>query len=240
MFAFKSILFLYFLGLHIILLFIFLKPEIALFINTQIYDRHQEVTFGDHYNQMVLFHNRVDKNVPQGVVAFVGDSITQGLAVSAVAPLAVNFGIGGDTTEGVLRRIDSLDSLKRSSIVVLAIGVNDLKHRSDAEIVSSYNKILHAMHNYPSVLVSAILPVDEKVFQSQGYNTRIAVLNKQILNACFDYENCSFLDVGDKLLNGAGQLDSNYHIGDGLHLNPEGYDVWIEGLKSALVGISKP
>ena len=45
----------------------------------------------------------MDSLVPVGATVFIGDSITQGLATSAVVPLSVNYGIGGDTTQDSAR-----------------------------------------------------------------------------------------------------------------------------------------
>ncbi len=234
---FKICIALYVLSLHVILSIIILKPEMAEKIYKQLYERRQEFKFGDHFHDMATFHRRVDKNVPNGAVVFVGDSMTQGLAVSAVAPVSVNFGIGGDTTEGVLHRMDSLHSLKKSSVVVLAIGINDLKYRSDEAIVASYKKIIQAMNEHSPVLVSAILPVDEEILLKPGYNSRIEKLNKEISIICHRHRNCAYLDMRPDLINEIGQLGTNYHLGDGIHLNAEGYEIWIKGLKAALLRV---
>src|SRR5262245_21550491 len=57
------------------------------------------------YQQIQAFQIKVDGNVPDGSVLFFGDSLVQGLCVVAVTPNAVNFGIGGDTTAGLLDRL---------------------------------------------------------------------------------------------------------------------------------------
>ncbi len=235
----KFILYLYIFGLHLMLFLMCIEPEFAESINQQMFGSQEDSAFGDHYHQMIAFHNRVDKNTPDGAVVFIGDSITQGLAVSAVVPLAVNFGIGRDTTEGVLKRIDTLNSLRRSSAVVVTIGINDIEFRSNQDVVISYRKILRVMANNPRVLVNSIFPVDEGIRGIAGFNARIERVNQQILIACSEHENCSFLDVGPKMLNDVGQLDPHYHIGDGLHLSPKGYDLWIRELQSVILPILK-
>ena len=55
---------------------------------------------------------------------FLGDSHVQGLAVSSITPNAVNLGIGGNTTVGLIQRLQNLKSLQLARTVVIAIGYN--------------------------------------------------------------------------------------------------------------------
>ena len=105
----------------------------------------------------------IDPNVPSGSAIFIGDSITQGLCVSAVFTPSVNYGIGSDTTLGVLKRIPKYQSLNRASMVILEVGVNDLKRRKDEEILSNYSSILKLLPSHLSVIISGILPVNEAI-----------------------------------------------------------------------------
>ena len=81
----------------------------------------------EYYHRILRYHERSVDSVPDDSVIFIGDSITQGLCVSAVQPNAVNFGIGSDTTTGVLMRIPAyMPALERAKCIVLAIGVKHL------------------------------------------------------------------------------------------------------------------
>ncbi len=68
---------------------------------------------------------------PDKSVVFVGDSLTQSLYVDAVARPSVNYGIGGDTTVGVLGRLPEYRSILCASAVVMAIGVVYMKFRDN-------------------------------------------------------------------------------------------------------------
>lgn len=187
-----------------------------------------------HYPRMVTYHERVDGNVPDGAVIFIGDSITQGLAVVAVTPLAVNYGIGKDTTVGVLKRVPLYKSLPRAEAIVLTIGVNDLRERSHDEQMSNYGLILEQMLPEVPLIVCAIHPVDERVWVEPEFNARIEAINEALELLCSEYPQSHFVDYGDAFVDDAGQLDSRYHVGDGLHLSTAGYEVWIEALRDAL------
>ena len=59
------------------------------------------------YAKILAYHKRIDSNIPDDAVIFIGDSITEGLAVSSISPVSVNYGIGSDTTLGVLQRLSN-------------------------------------------------------------------------------------------------------------------------------------
>jgi lysophospholipase L1-like esterase len=187
-----------------------------------------------YYDRITTYHFRMDGNVPDGATLFIGDSITQGLATSAVANRAVNYGIGSDTTLGVLNRIRGYESLNRADAVVLAIGVNDLSRRSDEKIVANYEKILGSIPEEIPVVVSAILPVDERVQRVNFENKRISQVNQLLRELALKYDNVTFSDAGSSLRSSDNNLKSDFHVGDGVHLSSAGYQVWIRELRQAL------
>ena len=91
----------------------------------------------DYYSQILEYHKRMDSAVPKNSVIFIGDSLTQGFPVSAAWWPSTNYGIGADTTYGVINRLEQYThSIANSQAVVLAIGINDLKIRDNQETVS--------------------------------------------------------------------------------------------------------
>ncbi len=193
----------------------------------------------EHFHRMLRYHRYADASAPEGAVIFIGDSITQGLSLAAVTPLGVNYGIGSDTTEGVLLRLPAYRSLERASTVVLAIGVNDLSRRSNEAILVNFQKIIAALPPGPRLLLSAILPLDESVSRrNRGCNAeRIIPLNRALAAlAQAEPQRITFLNAGPSLVDEVGNLRSEYHVGDGVHLSPEGYAIWISHLREALGG----
>lgn len=188
------------------------------------------------FHQMLAYHERSVEIVPDGSVVFIGDSITQGLCVTAVAPNAVNYGIGGDTTVGVLRRLQSYrDVLSEASAVVLAVGINDLGWRHDHELVANYERILGELSN-DRVFVSSIMPVDDTVRQDMdGFRKRIEDVNSSLRKLAETRPNVAFIDNSTALDRDAdGRLDRALHVGDGLHLNSEGNAIWASTLRRVI------
>ena len=79
------------------------------------------------------------------------------------------------------------------------------------------------------VTVSAILPIDERVTQN-GFNQRISDINRR-LETLVKSQGAQFINIRDDITNDKGNLKTEYHLGDGLHLTTAAYDVWIKRLK---------
>jgi lysophospholipase L1-like esterase len=189
-----------------------------------------------HYQHMIGTHARMDANVPKGAVVFIGDSITQGLCLSAIVPTSVNYGIGGDTTVGVLQRLQIYGSLQKAGAVVVAIGVNDLKYNStNEEILRNYANIIEQMPEDIPIILSAIFPIDEEIRTLwPGWNQRILALNTDLKALALKSKNHFFTDTGRLLVDTKGNLADTYHDGDGIHLNAKGNAVWIIELQKTL------
>ena len=185
-----------------------------------------------HFYTMLAFHRRIDKNLPAKSVLFIGDSITQGLAVSAVYPQSVNFGIGQDTTFGVVTRLPIYTSIPRSKLVVVAVGVNDLMRRQNDEIIENYRKIISLIPANVPILFSAIFPVDEVASELKGVNARINKINIRLGQLCSDNPRLYFINSSEFFVDANGGLAQDFHIGDGIHLNSIANGIWITKLNA--------
>ncbi len=227
----KTIVIIYLLLIHIFVGITIVKTDIISRFQAKL---GYEVTSDEitpHYYTMLAFHKRVDKNIPEKSLVFIGDSITQGLAVIAVSPQSINYGIGQDTTVGVLKRMPLYRSILESKAVVIAVGINDLKRRSNAEIVKNYRSIVNLVPRNIPVLFSAVLPVDEVASGKVGFNERIRKLNDSLSDICKKSRRLYFLNISKFVVNSNGNLSADYHIGDGVHLNRLGNEIWIAELK---------
>ena len=94
---------------------------------------------------MVVVHQRMDGNIREDSIFF-GDSITQSLNVNSVTDRGVNYGIGGDTSLGLLNRLEYYNSLKKADKILVAIGINDfIFNRTSKEIIGNYAKIFELL-----------------------------------------------------------------------------------------------
>lgn len=194
-----------------------------------------------YYHNLVSYHGRSVEIVPAEAAIFIGNSITQGLAVSAVYPLSVNYGIGGDTTVGVLNRLPVyMPALKRAKYIVLAIGLNDSYYRNVDEAIANYTEILETLPKDRPVVVSAILPIDaeadinrlsERVAWRREFNNKLELLADE-------HELVTFVDSTAVLdTNNDERLDASLYDGDGVHLNVEGNRIWAQSLRNAILSV---
>ena len=192
--------------------------------------------------RLQIFYERVDKNVPEGSVFVIGDSLVHGLCVPALFaregfPVAVGFGIGGDTLDGITTRLKRLNSKDSASAIVLQGGINDLLNGADdEEFKCRYIAMLNEIpHGVPFIAVMLFPLVESKAGIT---NSRIAELNKWMTATVAKRPNGAVCDLTCMLADPRnGCLLNNYHIGDGLHLNKKGNDIFLLGLRRCLAEV---
>jgi GDSL-like Lipase/Acylhydrolase family len=84
---------------------------------------------------------------PKGQIAMVGDSLTELAPWSGIFPDAdiANYGISGDTVDGVVARVPSILASRAKKVFVM-IGINDLrKGQSVSSIIPTYRKLVEAL-----------------------------------------------------------------------------------------------
>lgn len=202
---------------------------------TKIYWGRNEVKSGgsgsDQYVQRVLrYHRWVDEQIPEQSVVFLGDSLTQGLATAAVVPNSTNFGIGGQTTSGLLDALPTYKSVAKAKLIFLEIGINDFLEDSTAGLSDRIKRISNALPANTPLVWSSVMPA--KTDKYSRYD--IAEVNKVIKAVCVQRINCRYLDTWVFLSGADGQTASQDFLTDGVHLSPEGYRKWIAALKQDL------
>ena len=185
-------------------------------------------------------YNRFTK--PGGIV-FVGDSLTQRYPLNEFYPglHVYNRGIDGDTTVGVLKRLDlSIFDLKPST-VVLQIGTNDLQVEGIAKDITIVNiqKIVKAIQNtQPEIhlILVSLYPVNlsidklvNKFIVGPRHNEDIKSINQAIAKI----QGVKFLDIYPHLLNEDKELNMQYSK-EGLHLSLAGYAIITPLIRQAI------
>jgi lysophospholipase L1-like esterase len=227
-----------FLAVYILLLHLIVATAIG---KTDLLQQVQDKYFGGnhfisniadrHYLSMVAYHRRVDPNVPDNAALFFGDSMIQGLAVGAIVTDAFNFGIGFDTTEGLARRLPLYRAINNARVIVIAIGINDLKANSDADMIANFEHIISLLPEHTPILINAIFPVSDSAMGRVGLNARIGKLNQQLKLLCSQRSSLYFLDFNHAMVRSDGNLLEHYHSGDGLHFNAVSNQIWIDQLR---------
>jgi len=170
----------------------------------------------------------LNNHVKKGGIVFVGDSITQDYPIGEYFPekLVYNRGIGGDTSQGLLGRLEESVYALDPMCVILLIGTNDLVLLGDG-IEAIFNRIQEAILQirdhcpYTRIVCEAVYPVNpdiDPVTVSKRSNSDILVLNKRLK----DIPDVTFIDLTNVLSDSTGALSKQLSL-DGLHINQEGY-----------------
>ena len=159
-------------------------------------------------------------------VAFVGDSLIGDGPWAEILTEIHNRGIGGETTAGLLDRLDEITSGKPARIFLL-IGTNDLAGAvPEAQVLRNYRKILERLRAetpQTQVNVLALFPVNPSMSaHATQSNATINSVNRQLKELVAEFPGVRFLDLTSHLTNQAGELRPELSV-DGIHLNVDGY-----------------
>lgn len=176
----------------------------------------------------------------KGSIMFLGDSLTDFYPIEEFLHGfdIYNRGIAGDTTDNVLKRLESTVYPLSPRTIFLQIGTNDLGVRKSPEY--TYNNIIKVIEeikaNIPHVIINVVslYPVNPKafigsiIFVGLRKNKDIEEINKNLEVYCNNHQ-INFINVYPLLLDENGFLDKKYTI-EGLHLSYEGYIVLTKAL----------
>jgi len=199
---------------------IFPSAEIEKIKHLLFNDKKQLVTSNhSYYLDKTSFFELNSK--PSYDVVFIGDSITDSAEWSDLFPgiKIANRGINGDTTGGVLNRMDSIINSNVSKAFIM-LGINDIGHADVDTIFNNYIKIIEILRNeritvfVQSTLFTDGLDRDNNIVNDLNYR----LIEWTMLNSV------QFIDL-NTTLSVDGVLDKSLS-NDGLHLNGEGYDKW--------------
>lgn len=196
------------------------------------YDWMSVATWQKMHAEDVAIANKGEVNL-----LFVGDSITAGwdwsLWEKYFSPYgAANFGIGGDHTGNLLWRLEhgAIGKLQ-PKVIVLLIGVNNFGHLNETpeQVFAGVNAVVNKLQRaFPDskILLNAVFPY------GQAANTReranVIALNQQ-LATLDDRHRIFFEDYGPLFVEADGTISAKI-MSDFLHLTPQGYQLWIDGM----------
>ncbi len=176
-------------------------------------------------------------------VVFMGDSITDGFTYplqiqqslrEAGKPvfIAINAGIGGDTAEGMAKRVDRDVLIYKPALVTLSVGINDILHGVTPELykerVKSISDQLKKAGVPMMILTTTILGSKhaEKDKKLDEYNTFLRALAK---------ENGYWLADVNALMHAARtEGKPGLMSPDDVHLEMPGYDVMARAVMDGL------
>jgi lysophospholipase L1-like esterase len=180
-------------------------------------------------------------NRPPKLSVLAGDSLSMWFPTKLLPPdrIWLNQGISGETSVGLLKRLQLFDRTLPDTVFVM-IGINDLlRGASDEGILNNQRQIIRDLrwaHPKAQVVVQSILPHsgEQSTWENRDRllaipNSRIRAINRR-LKEIASSENVSYLDLQPLFADADGNLPTELST-DGLHLNERGYLVWRSALQ---------
>lgn len=147
-----------------------------------------------------------------------------------------NFGIAGDTTQGVLYRLQNGEGQGFSpKAIMLMIGTNNTRANTAAEIAEGVGAIvLELQKDFPNakILLLGIFPRSTPV---DPVRAQIAEINA-IISRLDDGNKVHYLDIGKVFLDSNGNIPLDV-MSDGLHPTTKGYELWAAAVQEPLVAL---
>jgi lysophospholipase L1-like esterase len=174
---------------------------------------------------------------PSDGVVFVGSSSIRGwstLRQDFPEVNAINRGFGGSGAADAVYYFDQIVRPYRPRTIVYYSGENDIgSGRPPSEVVEAFAAFCEQAH--------AALPDSRIIFLAMKPSQlrwalwpTIAETNALVAEYCGRDPRRSYVDTATPLLNADGSVRAELFFDDGLHLNPEGYRLWVQALGPVL------
>jgi lysophospholipase L1-like esterase len=179
-------------------------------------------------------------------VLFMGDSITdfwrnaEGVYAGKAALdkyfgqwKVANFGIAGDTTQGVLYRLrDGEGQGFKPRAIMLMVGTNNTARNTAAEIAEGVGAVVLELQSaFPQARI-LLLGIFPRGRANDPLRATIADINRTIAKL-HDGNRVHYLDIGAKFLDADGNIPTDV-MSDGLHPTPKGYEIWAQAVQAPL------
>ena len=173
-------------------------------------------------------------------IVFVGNSLTESFLVTEFFNdiHVKNRGVSGYTAQDIVDNYQSLihDHPKK---IFLEIGINDIKYgigdkeKLHHDLLNNFTTILKRIHTEnpnTMVYVQSILPINKvyDAYQTDTINNMVRMINTDIQGLAKQY-NYPYIDLYHTFASG-DSLPEKYTI-DGVHLNENGYALWVQSIK---------
>ena len=147
-----------------------------------------------------------------------------------------NFGIAGDTTQGVLYRLRAGEGDGFSPrAVMLMIGTNNTGRNTAGEIAEGVGAVvLELQTQFPEAKI-LLLGIFPRSTPDNPVRATIAEINS-IISRLHDGERVHYMDIGDVFLDDSGAIPQSV-MSDALHPSAEGYRLWAEAVKEPLTAL---
>ncbi|PZX55968.1 lysophospholipase L1-like esterase [Algoriphagus ratkowskyi] len=191
------------------------------------------------FAQEIAFQGEVTKRAKEiddsgwekGSVVFTGSSsvrMWKNLQEQFPEVSIINSAFGGSRADQLLIHLEQTVLRYAPSKVFIYEGDNDINSGQEvSEVMENLNELVTKIHaKYPSTIVNLIAakPSPSRWDKKVSY----LALNDMIRQFATTHDNVHFVNVWDIMLDDSGKPRADIFLGDELHMNEKGYELWKE------------
>jgi lysophospholipase L1-like esterase len=143
-----------------------------------------------------------------------------------------NFGVAGETVEGLLKRLDAVINLRPSpEIIFIQTGGNNASV-DDLGFMDSYRVIVSRLSDaFPRarIIMSTLLPCVFELVSQESIQKANALLRDFASESGTEMLDSYHLFIGP-----GGKVRDECFLPDGVHLNDKGYRIWSESIEDII------
>jgi lysophospholipase L1-like esterase len=180
---------------------------------------------------------------PEDAILFVGSSSIVGWNTSKWFPdlITINRGFGGSLYTDLVYFADRIIIPYEPATIVLYSGDNDIAFGKLPEMILADLKVLliEIRQALPQTQTRIIVLSIKPSFARWAKWPTMQETNDLISNLCETQQNIYFADVAEVMFDETGELRDDIFVGDGLHMNETGYELWTPVVR-ALIDLPEP
>ena len=209
----------------------YFKSKLVQYGFLQMNDRERE----DYYSIKGWTNTLRKLNIDVDVVFF-GNSITCGSSFEQYFPdvKICNLGYPGDGTKRMLLRVEQIKEVNPEKVFLMA-GVNGLASQSIQEFSRGYKALVDsivAVLPDAEIYLQSILPVNTSIRGDKKLNNDKIKRCNAFIQEYAKQKECIYIDLYNLYVED-DMMPAKY-TKDGLHLNPEAYNIWADEIKKYL------
>ncbi len=154
-----------------------------------------------------------------------------------LAPLTIiSRGFGGSNMNDVLTYLDTLVLKHKPRAVMIYEGDNDVAQGVPvAKILETFTEALNRIQAQNRNVRIYLLSVKPSISRKEMWPTMLEV-NEGLKNMAAQDQQVTYIDVATPMLNADGSMKQDLFVGDQLHMNQQGYDIWRNAVAPVLIG----
>lgn len=158
--------------------------------------------------------------------------VSDGISVDAIQSYA--FDVGGEQ-----RTLSEQLARKQYRAIYIEVGLNELGWPNTSAFVDSYANLVDYIKTLSpdaSIYLQAVIPMTAGKSGNPSYltNEKVAEYNN-LIRQIAESRKVYFLNIAEGISNGTGVLPSGYAVSNGLSLSKEGYNKWIDYIRTHVV-----